>query len=256
MRRKNAVLEDCSSESNASVASGKLVDENISKNQNTRDWVQQQQIHATKLNPKANTFISKPLPCPAGVINLEDVAEEVPPPVLQKVSREQLAARSYMGKLPLFSGECKEWPTFISQFERSTELCGFSPEENIMRLQNSITGRALDVVGPMLTMPDSIDDVISTLKKLFGRPERILQNLLESVRSLKPLKADDMKAIIDYSVKVNTICLTIRQGGLIEHLSNPCLVAEMVQKLPSMLQMFWSGAFPMTNPCYLHSISG
>lgn len=239
LRKKRAAMEDSSSGS--SVASERTED-NRSKNKDTRDWVRQQQQNVANLNPQAHPFAPKHLPSATAKPNLEVVAEDPELlPIPQKVTREQLAARSYMGKLPRFSGDAKEWPTFISQFERSTELCGFSADENIVRLQNCITGRALEVVGAMLTMPDSIDEVISTLRKLFGRPERILQNLLESVRSVKTLKADDMKSIIDFSVKVNTICLTIRQGGLTEHLSNPCLVAELVQKLPSMLQMFWSG---------------
>lgn len=208
------------------------------------NWVQNQNRQENvNLNPMAVPFVHVPHApplLPQNHLNV-DVGEH------PRITREQLACRSFMGKLPTFSGDAKEWPIFISHYNRSTNICGFTSEENAVRLQNCLTGRARDVVGSMLSMPGCSEEVIDTLKQLFGKPEMILRELLNSVRLVKSLKEDDMKSLIDFSVKVNTICLTIQQGGLVDHLSNPCLVSELVQKLPSVLQMFW-GSHKLTLP--------
>lgn len=43
--------------------------------------------------------------------------------------------RSSLNKeLPIFSGEPRQWLVFIKEFKESTEICGFSKSENILRL--------------------------------------------------------------------------------------------------------------------------
>lgn len=44
---------------------------------------------------------------------------------------------SIIKQLPIFDGNPKEWARFIASFERSTDLCGFSNDENLERLRQS-----------------------------------------------------------------------------------------------------------------------
>lgn len=244
IRKKYQVLNEAGS-SRSSVTSVNEEDRSEPINA-TMNWVNQQTT--SHLNAFANSFVP-PVHHQKGISFIPGYQQEVTLPkttqcdsgLRSKPSREQLASRSYMGKLPIFSGDPREWFTFISQYERSTLICGFTPDENIVRLQGCIKGEARLQVGTMLTMPDSEGIVIATLKKLYGKPERILQDLLDNIRNFKPIRADDMKTLIEFSIKVNSIYLTIRHGELHDHMSNPLLVAELVRKLPNMLQLFWGG---------------
>lgn len=243
IKKKYAIIEDDNS-SRGSVASGKSQanedEEAMKKQHEINNWINQQpqsqrahyqQDVPLTLNPEAVPF-APPFPAATGHMCMND-------PV--KLTREQLASRSLLGKLPFFSGDVREWPSFISQYNRSTMLCGFSDEENVGRLQKCLTDKALALVKPMLSMPGSAGEIIYTLQQRYGKPEAILQELLDDINTTKVLKLEDPTSLIDLSVKVNTICLTIQQGGLSDHLSNPCLVKNIVKKLPSILQIFWSG---------------
>lgn len=77
----------------------------------------------------------------------------------------QLMARQYICKdLPAFNGDPKEWPIFISAYEHSTQATGYTNAENLIRLKNSLRGKAGDAVRNCLMLPDMVPDIIKTLK--------------------------------------------------------------------------------------------
>ncbi|KAL7743748.1 hypothetical protein ACLKA6_016808 [Drosophila palustris] len=116
-----------------------------------------------------------------------------PPPVagIGGPSSSQLAARHAIPKeLPKFSGDPEDWPCFISTFEHSTSVAGLSDVENMLRLQKCLGGKARELVKDKLLIPSMVSDVISTLKMFFGRPEHILERMIDRVRKLPPPKID------------------------------------------------------------------
>lgn len=103
-----------------------------------------------------------------------------------ELSRSQLAARHAVAKeLPTFSGNPEEWPLFIATYESTTRMCGFSEEENLLRLQRSLRGKALDAVRSHLLYPAGLDGVINTLRTLYGRPEVIVNSLVCKIREME-----------------------------------------------------------------------
>ncbi|XP_053968527.1 uncharacterized protein LOC128869954 [Anastrepha ludens] len=59
----------------------------------------------------------------------------------------QLAARQAIPKqLPTFNGDPEEWPLFISSFDNSTTVAGYTDAENLIRLQASLKGKAREMV--------------------------------------------------------------------------------------------------------------
>lgn len=151
-----------------------------------------------------------------------------------------IAARHVTSKdLPVFDGNPEDWPIFIANFETSTETCRYSNAENLIRLQRSLKGRALESVKCRLLLPDSVQDVIATLRRLFGKPELILHSMLQKLRSEPAPKQDKLESIINFSLSVDNVCATIAASGLVNHLSNPLLLQELVDKLPSNLKLQW-----------------
>lgn len=161
-------------------------------------------------------------------------------PAVQLTS-QQIAARHVMSKdLPYFSGKAEDWPLFISSFELSSRTCGFSNAENLIRLQNSLKGKALEAVRNRLLLPDNVPDVIANLKLLFGRPELIIHTMLKKIRNEPPPKNEKLESLISFAMSVQNMCAIMQSSDLQAHLSSPILIQELVDKLPASLKLDWA----------------
>ncbi|XP_062704617.1 uncharacterized protein LOC134286930 [Aedes albopictus] len=165
---------------------------------------------------------------------------EGPGPSVGRISREQLAARKAVSQhLPKFRGEAEVWPLFISSFEYTTAACGFSNLENLKRLQDCLQGDALEAVRSRLVLPDSVPDVIADLRNLFGKPEKLLKTLLTKVRNASAPRADRLETFISFGITVKQLCDHLEAAQLNDHLNNPMLVQELVDKLPPSYKLDW-----------------
>lgn len=142
-------------------------------------------------------------------------------------------------ELPTFSGDPNDWLLFITAFRRSTEVCRFSEEENLVRLQKALTGRAKESVGAMLCLPGTIPDIIKTLELQYGRPQIIIRNLINKFKKVPKLVDDQGNSIIELYNKVNNLVVSIEALGCPEYLLNLQLIDELVDKLTPNLRLLW-----------------
>ncbi|XP_055615272.1 uncharacterized protein LOC129761561 [Toxorhynchites rutilus septentrionalis] len=173
---------------------------------------------------------------------IDPVVQHILPPNSDfELSRSQLAARQAVTRdLPTFSGNPEEWPLFITSFQSSTRMCGYSDEENMLRLQRSLKGKALDAVRCRLLHPSNVPGVISTLRTLFGRPEIIVHSLISKIREMPSPKAEKLNTVIDFGVAVQNVCATITASGLDEYLCNVALLQELTERLPATIKLSWA----------------
>ncbi|XP_058827121.1 uncharacterized protein LOC131687099 [Topomyia yanbarensis] len=173
----------------------------------------------------------------ASVITSRNVGHNGPGQRIVRVTKEQLAARQAISKhLPTFRGEPEMWPLFISSFEYTTEACGFSNIDNLKRLQDSLQGDALEAVRGRLVLPDSVPDVIRDLRNLFGKPEKLLKTLLMKVRNDVSPRSDRLETFIRFGI---TVKQHLEAAQLNDHLNNPMLVQELMEKLPPSYKLEW-----------------
>ncbi|XP_062537863.1 uncharacterized protein LOC134206188 [Armigeres subalbatus] len=142
--------------------------------------------------------------------------------------------------LPNFSGDPADWPIFISSFMNSTLACGFNSAENLSRLQRCLKGSAYASVKSRLLLPESVPQVIDTLRLLYGSPELLVCALLQKVCSVPAPKAEKLETIIDFGMAVRSLCDHLEAAGQQEHLSNPTLLMELVGKLPVHTKLQWA----------------
>ncbi|XP_062698475.1 uncharacterized protein LOC115257886 [Aedes albopictus] len=155
-------------------------------------------------------------------------------------SRSQMAARQVLSKkLPTFSGKVEEWPLFYSSYVNSTEACGFTEVENLVRLQECLKGSALESVRSRLLLPKAVPQVIATLRMLYGRPEQLIHTLLGKVRKTDPPRADRLESFIPFGMAVQELCDHLEAAELHDHLVNPVLIQELVDKLPAATKREW-----------------
>ncbi|XP_062538796.1 uncharacterized protein LOC134207091 [Armigeres subalbatus] len=154
---------------------------------------------------------------------------------------QQLAARHVVPReLPAFAGDPVEWPLFLSCYQNTTDMCGYSDGENLMRLQRCLKGNALEAVRSHLMHPTSVPLIIDTLKTLYGRPEQIIKSLLSKLRATPTPKPEHLESLIGFGLACKNLCSHLQAAGFHDHLSNPLLLQELVSKLPATLKLNWS----------------
>ncbi|XP_055585093.1 uncharacterized protein LOC129737947 [Uranotaenia lowii] len=156
------------------------------------------------------------------------------------ITRRQLAARQVVSTdLPKFSGDPMEWPMFLQAFTSTTAMCGIQPAENLARLQRCLVGIAREKVLNILTIPSAVPEIMTTLQDECGRPDQMVQCLLNRIRSAKPPNANKLTTLITFGREVRNLVTYIEAATLETHLSNPTLLTELVAKLPPCLQLQW-----------------
>lgn len=110
----------------------------------------------------------------------------------QLVNNSNFAGIKESYELPKFDGTTDQWPLFISKFENTAH--SFTADVNLIRLQNCLRGAARTAVEDLLTMPNNIAIIIDTLKNFFGRPEFIINSLLDKIRKETKPRGDNFDA--------------------------------------------------------------
>lgn len=123
---------------------------------------------------------------------------------------------------------------FISSYQSTTAACRITDTENLIRLQRSLKGKALEAVQSRLMVPSAVPGVIKTLRLMFGRPELVIQTLIQKVRSEPAPKP------ISFAMSVQNLCGTMEASGLQSHLCNPMLLQELTDKLPDEIKWSWA----------------
>lgn len=110
----------------------------------------------------------------------------------------------------------------------------------MVRLQKCLKGKALEAVKCQLLHPSNLDQVIATLKMLFGRPEIIVHSLLQKINSLPAPKADRLGTLVDFALAVRNMVATVKACELEEHLCNLTLLHSLTERLPPMIRLNWA----------------
>lgn len=156
-------------------------------------------------------------------------------------TRQQLTARQVMGKdLPIFNGDPNDWALWYANFVRTTDACGFTEDENLLRLQRCLKGQALEMVSGRLLLPQNVPGIIELLKMRYGRSDILVRALVEKITASPSPTTNDLNSIISYACVVDNLVQHLESTNMHKHLSNPMLLHEMVQKLPAGYKLKWA----------------
>lgn len=149
------------------------------------------------------------------------------------------SSASYSKRATAVSGYPQQLPLFYSAFRNSADVCGHSDAENVECLMRCLRGHALEAVCSRLLIPESVPRAIATLQRLYGRPEVIINALLEQIHCVPLPRADDLKTLIRFGTAVqNLVHMVVADQQ--QHLSNPILLAELTVRLPSNFKLEWA----------------
>ncbi|XP_054278980.1 structural maintenance of chromosomes protein 2-like [Macrosteles quadrilineatus] len=114
------------------------------------------------------------------------------------IFREKMPAR-ILSALPNFSGDLDQWPAWIAEYRRSTEINDYTDLENLQRLQKCITGKAKEIISALLIYPENVPEIVNLLERRFGRPDIIIKNLIASVKGRPPTKDYKPDTLVAFS---------------------------------------------------------
>ncbi|XP_053685689.1 uncharacterized protein LOC128735222 [Sabethes cyaneus] len=157
------------------------------------------------------------------------------------LNRNQIAARQVVAKdLPVFSGNPEDWPLFFSTYESTTRMCGYTEDENMIRLRSCLKGDAFAAVRSFLLHPSTVEKAVNALKLRFGQPRVVLQSIKDKVLAMPVLKADSLNKTIDFALAVQNFVATIEACGSKEYMRDISLLSELVGKLPAAMKLEWA----------------
>ncbi|XP_075157722.1 uncharacterized protein LOC142230988 [Haematobia irritans] len=186
------------------------------------------------VTPTQSSFIRPPVTTGSADLPSDPTAQ----PSDITLSQSQISSRQVINKdLPSFSGHPEDWPLFITNYEQSTERCGFSNQENLIRLQRCLKGAALEAVRGKLMMPSTVPLAIETLRMLFGRPDVIHDALQRKLRQLPPVRTEKLNTLINFALAVQNYTATMVAIGLGDYLNDPMLLNDLLNKLPGDMKL-------------------
>lgn len=158
----------------------------------------------------------------------------------RSLSENQIAARLEKEPLPNFFGSISEWAVFYSTYQRTTQRCGYTDEENLGRLVKSLSGDARNLVKGRLTSPNAVKSIIETLYRNYGRPDLVLEELMKNIEKYPNVTEDRIDLLLQLSALVEDLCSTLQCTSMAMHNNNPLLLTNLIRKLPFHLQMGWT----------------
>ncbi|KAG7304493.1 hypothetical protein JYU34_011440 [Plutella xylostella] len=256
-----AALEDCSKNSAASYSS-------VNVSQKVEQWLEHSH-HDANDPPRPST-----IPPPSGEprhdaaalpSTVRDIAQSPPPPPpppaqppsdMQQLVQamkdiavaaatstphsQMLSRLSTPRDLPTFAGDPLEWLNFVQAYEESTEVCHFTPKENMWRLRKCLRGPARDSVTALLVTAAAPETVMGALQLQYGNPDVILPRIIQDLNRLHAVSDDYQKDIISFSVKVQNYVAAVLALGRDEYLQGMSIASVILSKLPPVLISKWS----------------
>lgn len=142
--------------------------------------------------------------------------------------------------LPEFHGKPEQWPMFISSYRDSTHAFGYSNLENNLRIQKSVKGDAMKAIESLLIFPENIENAITQLEFLYGRPECLIRSQITEVRRIAAIDENHLEQLIPFATKIRNLSTFLETTNSQQHLANPMLIEELVNKLPMNKRMDWA----------------
>ncbi|XP_058817854.1 uncharacterized protein LOC131681160 [Topomyia yanbarensis] len=86
----------------------------------------------------------------------------------------------------------------------------------------------------------TVPHVIKTLRTLYGRPELIIRSLMSKIQYVPAPRHDRLETLICFGLSVQNLVDHLKAAGQQNHLSNPTLMQDFVEKLPGSMRLDWA----------------
>ncbi|XP_055614576.1 uncharacterized protein LOC129760917 [Uranotaenia lowii] len=161
----------------------------------------------------------------------------------RELSRLRFVEQELMSRLDQLSQQYKNLSSEINNGPTQLQNCKAAAGNSTLPQNvgpSSLRGNAKEAVSSFLLHPSTVPEVIETLRTLFGRPEQIVHHMVNKVRSTPAPKEHRLDMLLNFGLVVQNMCSHLKAVGLENHLSDPTLLKELVDKLPPTAQFNWA----------------
>lgn len=141
--------------------------------------------------------------------------------------------------LPEFNGDPAHWGNFKAAYDRVRKKHNPDNSEMMMRLQKVIKGNARQVVEHLMANVNNVDKIIETLEFRFGRPEYVIDYLIEKVKLCVRPDPSKPETIVEFGTSVDALVSNIHAFDQKDYLCSKKLVNELIEKLPGQMKDDW-----------------
>ncbi|KAK4304813.1 hypothetical protein Pmani_023248 [Petrolisthes manimaculis] len=134
---------------------------------------------------------------------------------------------------PKFDGNVREYPSFKSNFER---LMNDNFGKDPFALKQCLTGDALKTV---LGVEDDYEEMFKRLDEKFGNKRKIVDFVINDLKSLKKLSDCDGKGFIKMVERVERCWLDLKKMNLTSEMNTANTVSHIEKILPSTQKREW-----------------
>ena len=134
---------------------------------------------------------------------------------------------------PLFSGSNRDYPNFKADYERlMSDNFGKDP----FALRQCLSGDALETVKGV---ENDYDLMVKRLDTKYGNSRRIVDDILEDLKTLKMVSEGDHKGFINMVNKVERCWLDLKKMNLGKEMNSVHMVSHIERVLPAMQKREW-----------------
>lgn len=151
---------------------------------------------------------------------------------LEKTSQGIIKKMSVGKALPTFDGDVLEWPMFKRAFEESTSKVGYTEQENLIRLNESLKGDAKEAVASLMVTANDTKQIMQLLQLRFGNSNAVGTRIIKNLKDLPTIQGIN-KDFINFATKVKNCVAALEATKHLGYLHSLELVREVMSKMPS-----------------------
>jgi hypothetical protein len=151
----------------------------------------------------------------------------------------KLVNRQYLTKLPSFDGKEEDWPSFVAQFDRTTEEGSFDDADNTSRLRDCLKGDALETVKGALSLPNSAKAVMKILAGKYGDTDRLVKKEMKLFQTLSTQNENKPRTVTKFYEFILNLKATLMSAKAFDYINSPLLLDTIIEKLPNNSQRSW-----------------
>ena len=115
----------------------------------------------------------------------------------------------------------------------------YSNLHNIMRLRDSISGKAREIVEALLTNSPNVPAILEVLQTTYGRPKQLMRRQIERIRKMPPIAKNSFDQLIAFANKIMNMATFLSNANGSHHLNNSTLLSEIVANIHVSRQLQW-----------------
>lgn len=157
-------------------------------------------------------------------------AKSVPMPTEMNVIEKFMLLQDLVD-LPKFNGSDKQWPLFLSAYNRSVSEVPMKESRKLARLEKALEGEARELVIMLLSNAETAESVMDLLKDKYGRVDETLKRLTNEMLRWTPIPAHNKAALEKFATGLTAYSLQLKAMGKTAEISNDYVLGELVEKL-------------------------